>query len=89
MFDESPSRRITERRRALVATMVSGLLATLYIYDTLWSSHFEWSAIVYTLLFLGSLSAYRHLRHPDRFTPPEDQDLPVPVITELKIEDKG
>jgi hypothetical protein len=89
MFDESPSRRITERRGALVATMVSGLLASFYIYDTLIGSHFEWSAIVYTLLFLASLSAYRHLRHPDRFMPPENQDLPVPVITELKIEDKG
>jgi len=89
MFDESPSRRITERRGALVATIISGLLAVLYIYDTVLSSHFEWSAIVYALLFLGSLGAYRHLRHPDRFTPPEDQDLPVPVITDLKIEDKG
>jgi hypothetical protein len=88
MFAESPSRRITERRGALFATMVSGLLAIVYIYDSVFNNHFEWAGIVFALLFLGSLSAYRHLRHPDRFAPPEDQDQPVPVVAEFKIEDR-
>jgi hypothetical protein len=88
MFDESPSRRITERRGVLLGMVVSALLAIFYIYDALVSSRFEWSAIIYPLLFLGCLSAYRHLRHPDRWNPPEDQDNSVPLITELKIDDK-
>jgi peptidoglycan/LPS O-acetylase OafA/YrhL len=89
MFDESPSRRITERRGALLGTAVSALLAIFYIYDAVVNGRFEWSAIIYPLAFVGCLTAYKHLRHPDRWNPPEDQDQPVPLITELKIEDRG
>jgi disulfide bond formation protein DsbB len=88
MFNEVPSRRISQRRASLAGMIVSALLAVLYAQDVTVHARFEWRLVSYVLVFLGCLSGYRQSRHVDPWNPPVEE-IPPPFITELKIADNS
>ena len=88
MFDEMPSRRITERRKELLWAVFAA--ASLFGgYKDFEAHHrFDWSLILWAIVFLVSLGTYWKKRHPDPWSPPVEEDEQAPV-NDLKIEGKN
>jgi len=72
MFNEVPSRRISERKTAWVVALYGGLLIAGGIVEFLRRDKISWSdAIIGVVMFLLGIVAYRRLRHPDPWNPPD------------------
>jgi hypothetical protein len=84
MFNELPSRRITERRQALGIAVYSAIVIALTIVTIVRHQGFSWSdlGICIFLLCIGVI-VYRRLRHVDPWDPPEYK--PNDPVIELKI----
>jgi len=88
MFDEMPSRRITERRKELLSALYAALSLLGGYVDFKAHHHFEWFLIIWAFLFLASLGNYWKNRHPDPWNPPIEGIEPPP-INELKMDGKN
>src|SRR3982074_3225187 len=87
MFDEMPSRRITERRKELLSALYAALSFLGGYVDFKAHHHFEWSLVIWAFLLLARLGNYWKIRHPDPWNPPIEGSEPPP-INELKMAGK-
>jgi hypothetical protein len=77
MFDEMPSRRITERRKELLSALYAALCVVGGYADA--GGHFKWSLIAWAFLFVASLRSYWKARHADPWNPPIESIEPPPI----------
>jgi len=89
MFDEMPSRRITERRKGLLSALYAG--ASLFGgYQDFKAHHrFEWSMLAWAFVFFLCVVSYWKKRHPDPWNPPVAGSEPLLAVNELKMEGKN
>jgi hypothetical protein len=80
MFDEVPSRRITQRRTALRDALVAAIGVVGGAVEFLRKGKVDWETIGWTLVFLAGVYTYWKKRHKDPWWPPLE-DAPEPQST--------
>jgi hypothetical protein len=76
MFEEIPSRRITERREALKEALLAGLGIAGGLTEVARKGRIDFETLGWLVVFLFGVYSYWRKRHEDPWTPPaEDTSL--------------
>jgi len=88
MFEETPNRRITERRKSLRDALIAAISLFVGTAQVFRKGRLDWETLGWTAVFVLSILGYWKERHQDPWNPPVDGSEPPP-INELKMEGKN
>ena len=71
MFNQSPNRRITQRRTDLKDALVAAICLGAGATEAIRKGHIDWETLIWAVVFVLSVAGYWKARHEDPWNPPD------------------